>query len=116
MKTPEQIIARGNQITTLDSEGYPTPEFLKFIREYTNETMPIMEFVELLRHGWYHGEPYFTLHRKYKGKHKLELHTGGWSGNEETIREILGNIHLTHFRMQYVYWERGGHYYFEVKP
>jgi hypothetical protein len=101
--------------TTLDDEGYPTEEFLDFIKDYTDKTMPILDFLEILCDGWYYDSWGFVLHRKYKGKRKLELHTGGWSGNEDTISVILGNIYLTHFKMRYVKWTTGGHYYFEIK-
>jgi hypothetical protein len=99
----------------LDDEGYPTNEFLQFIKEYEPETMLIMEFIDVLKDGWYFGDWGFKLGRKYKGIRKLQLHTGGWSGNETTINEILGNFWLTHFYMKYVKWHAGGHYYFEIK-
>lgn len=100
----------------LDADGYPTPEWLKYISDYTDKVMPIMQFVQcVLIDGWHFSEWGFRLHRTRNGIRKLELHTGGWSGNEETIMAILGNIYLTHFKMQYVKWTRGGHYYFEIK-
>ena len=43
----------------------------------------------------------------------FELHTGGWSDNEE----IMGNISKNHM-FWYMYWHksvRGGHYYFKIK-
>lgn len=44
----------------------------------------------------------------------LELHTGGWSGNEVIISALLQNrMFIT---MWYKKWERGGHYYFEINP
>lgn len=98
----------------LDEDGYPTEEYLNFIKNFNHETMPILDFVEVLQDGWYFGDWGFKLHRKYKGKIKLELHTGGWSGNEEIIETILKNIWLTHFNMRYVRWHTGGHYYFEI--
>jgi hypothetical protein len=42
----------------------------------------------------------------------LELHTGGWSGNEDII-EALQN-HKLFWMMWWWKTERGGHYYFEV--
>jgi hypothetical protein len=42
---------------------------------------------------------------------KLELHTGGWSGNEEIISVLQNSMFWV------MYWqksERGGHYYFEL--
>jgi hypothetical protein len=106
MKIPDEL---------LDSEGYPTDGYLKFIENYTNETMPIIEFIYILMDGWYFGNWGFFLHKKYKGIRKFELHTGGWSGNDEIIRKILSNIWLTNFKMKYVSWRTGGHYYFEIK-
>lgn len=98
----------------LDNEGYPIDEFLKFIKYYTPERMPILNFIEILCDGWYFGDWGYKLHRKYAGKRKFELHTGGWSGNEATIEAVLSNIYLTHFTMRYVKWFTGGHYYFEI--
>jgi hypothetical protein len=106
MKTPDVI---------LDDEGYPTDEFLQFIAEYKWDVMPIMDFVNVLQDGWYFGDWGFKLSRKYKGIRKLQLHTGGWSGNETTINAILSNIYLTHYLMRYVEWNMGGHYSFEIK-
>ena len=100
--------------TLLDFDGYPTDEYLQFIRDYTNETMPIMDMVGIICDNWYFDDWGFKLHKKYAGKRKLELHTGGWSGNEEIIAALLSNIYLTHFKMRYVKWYTGGHYYFEI--
>lgn len=101
-------------MTTLDNEGYPTDEFLEFIRNYEPNQMPIMDFVNILAEGWYFDNWGFKLKRKYRGIRKLELHTGGWSGNEDTICAITSNIYLTHFKMRYVKWYTGGHHYFEI--
>lgn len=100
--------------TLLDNNGYPTDEFLKFIEEYDPKLMPIMDFIDVLRDGWHSADRHFKIGRKYRGKRKLELHTGGWSGNEQTIRAIKENIYLTNFCMSYVMWKTGGHYYFEI--
>jgi len=100
----------------LDVNGYPTEEWLQFIRNYKpNESLPLTKFVsEILPNGWYMAEWGLVLHRKYKGKRKLELHTGGWGGNEIVISEIKSNMYLTHFKMRLVKWKIGGHYYFEL--
>lgn len=99
---------------TLDSQGYPTEEFLGFIKNYTYDTMPILNFLDILYDTWKYNNWGFILRKKYKNKRKLELHTGGWSGNEEIIRVLLENVWLTSFKMRYVKWEVGGHYYFEI--
>jgi hypothetical protein len=98
----------------LDDEGYPTDEYLKFIREYKHETMPIMEIIELICENWNHGSMGYYLSKKYRGKRTFILHTLGWSGNESIINAIVANIWLTHFKMRYVKWRTGGHYYFEI--
>ena len=102
--------------TLLDVNGYPTDEWLEFIKNYQpSDDLPLLKFVkEILPKGWYNADWDVVIHRKYKGKIKLELHTRGWSGNEEVIRAILSNIYLTHFKMQYIEWHAGGHYYFEI--
>lgn len=106
MNRPEEL---------LDNEGYPTEEYLDAIADF-NMNDDIMEFIDILKEGWWMPDWGFKLHRKYRGKVKLELHTGGWSGNEEIIREIIDNMYLTYFKMRYVKWTAGGHYYFEITP
>jgi len=100
----------------LDDEGYPTDEWLQCLKTYKpDESLPLLTFVKtILVDGWYMSDWGFKLGKKYKGKHKLELHTGGWSGNENTIEAIKSNMWLTHFQMRYVMWRAGGHYYFEL--
>lgn len=44
---------------------------------------------------------------------KVEMHTGGWSGNEDIIESLKKSKSLFWF----CYWQkslRGGHFYFEV--
>lgn len=99
----------------LDNEGYPTDEWLQYIKNYKpDESLPLLRFVEIIQDGWWMSDWGFKLHRKYKGKRKLELHTGGWSGNEEIISAIKSNMWLTQFHMRCVMWRTGGHYYFEL--
>jgi hypothetical protein len=101
----------------LDEYDYPTEQWINFIQEYKpDDSLPIIDFVEqVLADGWWMSEWGFILHRKYKGKRKLELHTGGWSGNEDIMTAIKSNLWLTHFNMRLVMWRAGGHYYFEIK-
>lgn len=42
----------------------------------------------------------------------LELHTAGWSGNEDIIEELEKN--MLFWNMWWWKTERGGHYYFEI--
>lgn len=102
--------------TLLDSYGYPTKEWINFIENYLpDESLPLIHFIKgVLIDGWWMSDWGFKLHNPYKGKIKLELHTGGWSGNEEVIAAIRSNIYLTHCSMRYYKWLSGGHYYFEI--
>lgn len=98
----------------IDWEGYPTHEWLAFIEAYTpSEVLPLPRFIKALRDSWYYPDRGFILKRKRKGKQRLELHTGGWSGNEDIIRSLLGNSALSYV-LGYRMWKRGGHYYFEL--
>jgi len=86
-----------------DANGYPTKEELELVRKHSGN---IEKLLELLKEIWW--MPDWGLVVK---DGTLELHTAGWSGNEEIISE-LGN---TLFWV--LYWqksERGGHYYFEL--
>lgn len=95
-------------------EGYPTEEWIMFIKNFKYETMPIMDFVNLLRNNWWSPDWGFHLKRKYKRTRKLYLSTGGWSGNEETIDAIISNFWLRHL-MGYSQWNIGGHYIFKIR-
>ena len=100
----------------LDVDGYPTDELLQYVRNYRpDENLPVLRFVEtVLVPCWWPPDCGLKLHRQYKGKRKLELHTGGWSGNEDIVEAIKSNIFLTKFNMKYMAWTTGGHYYFEI--
>lgn len=61
--------------------------------------------LSLLQEMWYVSD-YLIIN----GRH-IELHTGGWSGNEEIIEVLKASMFWC------MYWrksERGGHYYFEL--
>jgi len=48
---------------------------------------------------------------KYGGRIKLQLHTNGWSGNEDIIRALeCARFGLMLFHVK---WETGGHYWFD---
>jgi len=103
MTIPEDLI---------DEHGYPTEEWLEFIRTYKpTEEFPVRDFVALLHDGLWTPSWCYVLRRRRLGVRKLELHTGGWSGNEEVVQAILANFMLRH-TLGYHTWHRGGHYYF----
>ena len=94
-------IARRKQV-----DEYPTEEELEFIKNYKFDAqrrfLPLIEHLQKLWH--------WPDYAKWDGK-ILELHTGGWSGNEDIIEALEG----TDFWL--LCWKeskRGGHYKFEV--
>ena len=84
-------------------EEYPSKEILRQIETAEGG------IINLLQANWHWDD---CIRFKQKGKtFWLELHTGGWSGNEEII-DALGRNKM--FWM--LYWqksERGGHYWFK---
>jgi len=98
--------------TTLDKDGYPTSEYLEWIKIWhPQEGISLLEFISIIGNNWYFGDWGFKLHRKYRDHRILELHTGGWSGNEEIIYTLENNFW---FWMWWMKSHRGGHYYFEI--
>lgn len=100
-----------------ENTPYPTEDELKAIEEWDLGQKPASGLLELVERLWRWSDwgvrkriGYGVL-RKRKVL-KFELHTGGWSGNEEIIRALMKN---SVFWSQY--WEkivRGGHYYFKI--
>jgi hypothetical protein len=92
-----------------DEDGYPTEEELKILKDW--DAKDIQGLLDFLKDIWWESGWGYKL----RGKKvlKLELHTGGWSGNEEIIGELQGTMFWA------LYWQktlRGGHYYFIIKP
>lgn len=93
-----------------DQGGYPTKSELKSIFEFANKLerleKHLPEFIEELESIWWQPDWGFKLDGE-----SLELHTGGWSGNEDIIEKLEGSVFWL------LYWqksERGGHYYFKM--
>lgn len=87
------------------SNEYPRPEELEKIENWPFED--VLGLIEYIQGLWWMPEWGFEYKPKSK---KLELHTGGWSGNEDIIRALM------HTSLWVLYWEktiRGGHYYFK---
>lgn len=82
---------------------YPDDDEIQRIKDWPLEdVMGLIEFVQSI---WQWSD-----YAKRNGD-KLELHTGGWSGNEKIVDALMGTM----FWM--MCWEssrRGGHYYFEI--
>lgn len=85
---------------------YPDEDLLNSIKTYDILKSPTEDFIQLIIQNWYYPD-----YVKYDGK-ELELHTGGWSGNESIIESLQEN---------YLFWSlcwekstRGGHYWFDI--
>lgn len=105
-------------------DGYPTDAALNYLQNwwfgYNNGELYKGEFADVnkdntnalvnyLRKLW-HFVDWGFVHNQVESK--LELHTGGWSGNEE----IIPYLEMTWFHK--CYWsmtKKGGHYYYEWK-
>jgi hypothetical protein len=86
---------------------YPTEKELDIIRQFPIDKVGSMALAQLVVELW-HWEDYAKLNGR-----RLELHTGGWSGNEDIISALQDN-----FLFWNLCWEkttRGGHYHFKIK-
>lgn len=89
---------------------YPSEASLKLIREWSHEDFTgLMEFV---RDIWNWPEFCFTSDDELDHDH-FELHTGGWSGNEEIVSALQGNVIF--WTMCWETSRKGGHYTFKVR-
>jgi len=92
----------------LDSKDYPTEEELNLLLEYGKKPIENREkVINLLTSIWHLGNWGLII-----GKNTLELHTGGWSGNEQIIDVLSQTLFWK------MYWrksEAGGHHYFKWK-
>ena len=90
-----------------DQEGYPTTDELSIISNFKGD---IVEFLNFIQSLWWTNEQGCRF-KLTDDEIKIELHTWGWSGNEE----IIGVLQSTMF--WYFCWQkstRGGHYWFTV--
>jgi len=95
----------------MDKYGHPTKKELETIRSWDLAKQPVIDLLEHIRQCWNWADVGFY---ELSGKRvlKLELHTGGWSGNEDVIDALQET-----FAFWTLYWEkstRGGHYYFRI--
>lgn len=99
----------------LDDYGYPTEEYINFIKNFIPSNDNILDFLKCIAKNWQWCESYSDLYRIGK-KYYLELHTGGWSGNEEIIDAIKENKNLKYPLFVLDRYKRGGHYVFVSEP
>lgn len=98
----------------LDINGYPTDEWLEFIASYkpSNE-LPLVKFMkDVLPNGWYMHEFLSYHHTNNDGSYYLTLSTGGWSGNEEVIQQLLSNQFISNALFKQ---HEGGKFEFKIK-
>jgi hypothetical protein len=96
-----------------ESDFYPSEEALKEIEEFDLESPRLFrrlpEFMRLVLGQWHWGGQMY----KYDTKTGcLEMHTGGWSGNEDIIKAMK-----KHKYFWWCFWvqsRRGGHYWFKL--
>jgi len=98
----------------MDTKDYPTDEELEAIRSWDITAQPITGLLDLIHQCWHwaDGPGWHGYDLTGKKVLKLELSTGGWSGNEEIINALQEN-----FMFWNLYWvssHRGGHYYFRI--
>jgi len=96
-----------------DKDGYPLKAELKEIEMWSHISSlgDMQRFVNFLKGLWWLNAEGFRKYEK-SGIVYIELHTYGWSGNEEVIGVLQETLFWTFFWQKS---ERGGHYYFEIK-
>ncbi len=88
---------------------YPSEDVLQEIEKFSLTERKVEDLLEIVKEAWNDIGNFVLIG---KSKKRLELHTGGWSGNEDIINALRNN------RLFFpIYWyksERGGHYYFKI--
>jgi hypothetical protein len=88
---------------------YPEEADLKRIREWPlGDLFGLAEFVGSIWH-W----PDWGYKITGKRVKRMQLHTGGWSGNESIIEALE---QTTFWMVCWTRTDRGGHYYFVIRP
>ena len=92
--------------------GYPTDEFLEWIRTFDVINGSGFEYLQTILAEWWPHDGYGChIQRKYRGERKVMISTSGWSGNEDMIQAMKENEHLF-WSLHYFAHQRGGHYTF----
>ena len=91
--------------------SYPTNAELLKLKKWDIFKKSQLELLDFIESIWWASDWGYKL----KGKRvlRLELHTGGWSGNESIIEALQEN-----FIFWSMSWEKtlaGGHYYFRIR-
>ena len=97
----------------MDKDGYPTEEELQTIKTWDLSKNDVHKFFLYLQENWWMADWGFKIDESDEEYITIEMHTGGWSGNEDVIQALK-----EHFIFWSMYWHthtRGGHYYFQIK-
>lgn len=95
---------------TFDKSGYPTEETLREIELFPHERGP-HEFLEFIKEAWNSDYGMITETPTMDYSIRVQLATGGWSGNGSIIQSMQANMFYP------LYWQssyRGGLHVFEI--
>jgi len=92
--------------TTLDSDNYPTEEFLEWIKTYDTIKEPVLE---LIQEVWL---AFQQMGRAWVDDNVYSFATLGWSGNEAMIMAL--NENRLFWAMYWQSSERGGLHIFKI--
>ena len=104
--------------------NYPTKEQLnKILNWRITSNKDLLDIACFVKYFWNWDEPYYKLSRRIKDRdeasvregeyyRKLELSTGGWSGNEDIISALMENF--IWWSMCFYSHHAGGHYVFRI--
>lgn len=92
---------------------YPTDEQLKTISEWDVLVGPVTDLLNYVKSLWWMPDWGFHFEGHQSRGLRLELHTGGWSGNEDIIKALQNNFIF--WNMNWVKSTRGGHYWFKIR-
>ena len=101
-----------------ENNPYPTDGELRIIQRWDILKYNIPQLIDYIQAIWWRPDWGFHLRKGRerifkKACMKLELHTGGWSGNESIIGALMHN-----FLFWSMFFEKhitGGHFYFEIR-
>lgn len=101
----------------MDSDGYPTEETLRVIREWPiKSNYAVKDLCAYCREAWNWGKTMWghKCGRDEFGKPWITVSTGGWSGNEDIVVALRENVIF--WAMCWLESRRGGHYKFITAP
>jgi hypothetical protein len=96
----------------VDNDGYPTEETLEEIESFQiHRHEDARDLLDQIQPLWI-WDGYFDYRGIIDGEHCYRIHTGGWSGHEDIIEALKGN--LMFWMLAWEESRRGGHYQFKI--